>query len=86
MHLYVVLFVGIVALAFFAIYFSTVIQYAQEAFNPYLTTTSWVDEEHFNIFYLAATLLTNLWTYVFVFIFFGLVYYAYLYTQRRGVG
>lgn len=85
MYLYVVLLVGLIALVFFSIYFSTVIQYTQTGMNAYLVESSWVDADHYNVFYLAATFLTNLWTYVFVFIFFGLVYFAYLYSQRRGI-
>lgn len=85
MYLYLVLLIGLVALVFFSIYFSTVIQYVQEAFNPKLTSTTWVDTEHYNVFYLAAAFLTNVWTYIFVFIFFGLVIYAYRYSQRRGI-
>ena len=85
MYLYLVLFVGLIALLFLAVLFSTVMGNVQESFNPQLESSTWVTEDHYNVFYLASTTLTNIWTYIYAFIFFGLVYFAYLYTQRRGV-
>lgn len=62
---------------------STMIGSVQEAMNPSLTSGSWVDLEHFNMFYLAATLVTNVWTYIVALVIFGLMYWAYIYVQRR---
>ena len=85
MYLFIVLILAIVVLLFFSFYFGSMVQNIQESFNPQLGEENWATEDHFNTFYLAATLITNIWTYIFAFIFFGLVYFSYLYTQRKGV-
>lgn len=85
MNLYVVFIVGLVLVIMFGFLFSTVIQSTQEVFNEKLTADTWIDADHFNAFYLASTLITNIWTYIAIFAFFGLVYFAYLYSQRRGI-
>ena len=82
-YLFLILIVGIVALAFFSFYFSSIVENVQHAFNPYLGSGSWVTNEHYNVFYVATGFLTNVWTYIYGFIFFGLIYFSYLYTQRR---
>lgn len=85
MYLFLVLILAIVVLLFFSFYFGSMVQNVQESFNPQLGADTWATPEHFNTFYLATTLMTNVWTYIFAFIFFSLMYFAYLYTQRRGV-
>lgn len=67
----------------FAFILSTMVGSVQSAMNPSLGSSSWVDLEHFNVFYLAATLVTNIWTYIVALIVFGLMYWAYIYVQRR---
>lgn len=84
-YVYLVLIVSLFALIFFALLFSTMIQSVQEGMNPYLDVTSWVDAEHFNTFYLAASLVTNVWTYIIGLIIFGLMYWVWIATQRKGV-
>jgi hypothetical protein len=64
----------------------TMIQGVQEGVNPLLGVSTWATTEHFNTFYLAASLVTNLWTYIIGIIIIGLAYWAWIYTQRRGVG
>lgn len=58
----------------------------QDALNPIIEETLSVSEEHFNVFALAATFITNLWTYIILGIFLILAYWAYTYSQRRSAG
>jgi hypothetical protein len=86
MYVYLVLILSLFTLIFLAFLFSSMVQSVQESFNPMLGVTSWVTAEHFNVFYLAASLVTNLWTYIIGVIILGLAYWAWIYTQRKGVG
>lgn len=85
MYLILVLIAALIILVLFSFLFSSVVENIQNAFNPTLDITSWATPEHYNTFYYAASLVTNIWTYVFVFIFFGLCYFTYTYSQRRGI-
>ena len=85
MYVYLVLLIAIPALIVFAFMFSTVIQAVQESMNPMLSSNTWVDTEHFNVFYTAASVVTNFWTYILGIIILGLGYWAWIYTQRKGV-
>ncbi len=86
LYVFLVLIISVVALVFLALLFSTMIQGVQEGTNPLLGVSTWVTPEHFNVFYMAATVVTNFWTYVFGIIILGLMYWAWIYTQRKGVG
>jgi len=81
-----VLIISLIASVFFAFMFMTVIEKVQDALNPSLTDTNWVSEDHYTAFYYAATLVTNIWTYIIAFALFVLIYWAYIYSQRRGAG
>lgn len=85
MYLFVVLIVGLIALIVFSFLFGSVIENVQRSFNNYLGVDKWVTSDHFNMFYLAASFVTNIWTYIYAFAFFGMLFFAYLYSQRRGV-
>jgi hypothetical protein len=63
-----------------------VVSKIQEAMNPLLTSDHWATTEHFNAFYYASLFLTNMWTYIIVFILFILGFWAYIYEQRKGAG
>jgi hypothetical protein len=71
------------ACIFFAFIFSQAVESVQAAMNPYLGNSSWATPEHYNAFYLAATLVTNVWTYIIPLVFIGLAYWAWIYTQRN---
>jgi hypothetical protein len=75
---------SLIAGIFLSFLFGSVIQNVQESTNPLLGVDSWVDAEHFQTFYLAANVVTNLWTYFFGLIIFGLMFWVYTYVQKRG--
>lgn len=79
------LIIAIPAIIVFSFIFATVVQNVQEAVNPDLTADSWATEEHFNVFYSAATVVTNFWMYMIPIALIGLAYWAWIYTQRKGV-
>ena len=85
MYVYLLLIIAIPALIVFAFMFGTVIQAVQEGMNPSLGVETWVDSEHFNVFYTAASVVTNFWTYILGIILLGLAYWVWIYTQRKGV-
>jgi uncharacterized BrkB/YihY/UPF0761 family membrane protein len=70
----------------FGFLFMTAIGSIQDALNPMIEEGLSVSEEHLNTFSLAATLVTNLWTYIIAFIFIVAAYWAYIYSQRRSAG
>ena len=84
MYVYLVFILGLMAVLGFMFLMSTAIQRIQTTFNPQLTNSSWIDAAHFNVFVLAAGLVTNIWFYFAVFIIFGLAYWGWVYTQRHG--
>jgi hypothetical protein len=63
-----------------------VVQEVQETGNDMLDPSVWVTPEHYNTFYLASLFLTNIWTYIIGIVFFGLFYWAVIYTQRKNAG
>lgn len=81
-----VLIISLIASVFFAFMFMTVIEKVQDTINPQLIDTAWATEDHYTAFYWAATLVTNLWTYIIAFVLFILAYWAYIYSQRKGAG
>jgi len=81
-----VLIISLIASVFFAFMFMTVIEKVQDALNPTLGASSWASDNHYTAFYWAATLVTNIWTYIIAFVLFILAYWAYIYSQRRSAG
>jgi hypothetical protein len=78
-----VLILALFTCIFFAFIMSSMISNIQGSFNPLLGADTWVTAGHFNTFYLAASLVTNFWTYVIAIIVLGLGYWAWIYTQRN---
>lgn len=58
----------------------------QESVNPMLDSDAWLTPEHYSTFHAAASVLTNMWTYIIAIIVFGLLYWGIIYTQRKNVG
>jgi len=81
-----VLFIALAACIVFALLFQTIVQNVQTSVNPELAADNWLTPEHYSTFHAAATVLTNLWTYIIAIAIFGLLYWAVIYTQRKNVG
>jgi hypothetical protein len=68
---------------FFIFIMMSGVQSIQEAFNPQLEASNWMDTAHFNIFNVAASFVTYIWVFFIVFLVFGLAYWSWVYTQRQ---
>ena len=86
LYVYVVIAICLVAGAFFAFLMLNIVGGVQEVVNPNLSESEWLTEDHFTAFYYATAFVTNLWTYIFAFIIFVIIYWAYIYSQRRSAG
>jgi hypothetical protein len=83
MYVYIVVILAVFAVGFFIFIMGTAVQGIQEAINPMLNASEWYSVSHFNSFALAATFVTNLWMLFPAFLIFGLLYWGWVYSQKR---
>jgi hypothetical protein len=86
MYIYLVTVLALFAGGFFIFVMATGIQGIQEAFNPSLEESSWMDAGHFSAFNLAANFVTNIWLLFPAILLFGVAYWTYVYAQRQSSG
>lgn len=81
-----VLIMAIIVGAVFAFLFMDAIGGVQASLNLAVAEALDASPDYFTTFSLAATFVTNLWTYMVAVIFIILAYWAYIYSQRKGAG
>ena len=84
LYLYVVLLLALVAGAFMWYVMARCVQAVQEGVNEDLASDKWVDNGTWTAFSLANTFVNNFWTFFLVLLVLGLLYYAYIFAQRKG--
>ena len=84
MYVYLAIILGLFVVSGFIFLMSSAVQSTQEAINPALNSTSWMDTDHFTAFDLAANFVTYFWVYgLIVLLVFGLMYWGWVYVQRQ---
>ena len=63
-----------------------VVSHVQEAVEPMLSTSNWINGEAYMAYYYATNLVTNIWTYIIAIVFIVMLYWLYIYNQRRSAG
>ena len=86
LYVYLVLIVSLFACVFIYFIYATAIQAVQEAINPLLAESEWLSGEHYTSFFYASTFVNALWTFFIALFIFGLLYWTYIYNQRRSAG
>jgi uncharacterized BrkB/YihY/UPF0761 family membrane protein len=86
LYVYLVLAICLAAGIFFGFLMMNVVEKVQDAINPLIDYDQWATDAHYDTFYLAASFVTNVWTYIIALIVFVLAYWGYTYSQRRTYG
>ncbi|MHA2219478.1 MAG: hypothetical protein ACXACY_26510 [Candidatus Hodarchaeales archaeon] len=81
---YVVIIVSLISLAFVWFALASVVQRVQEGLNPSLNASAFADTDVYNAFVSASSFITYIWMFFLGLILFGLLYWAYIYSQRKG--
>ena len=86
LYIYLVIFAVLLVGVGLAFMFQQTMDVLQENVNPMLSEDHWLTSNHYSQFLFATTFVTNIWTYIIAFIIFVLLYWVYIYAQRRSSG
>ncbi len=85
LYLYMVIILSLFACAFIWYVMGVCIQAVQEGTAASMASDKWVSNETYATFTLANTFVDNFWVYFLVLFVLGLLYYGYIFSQRKGV-
>lgn len=86
MYVYMIMILTLCTVGVFIFIMANAVQGIQEAFNPHLDNSSWMDNAHFTAFESAATFVNYIWLLFPAGLVLGLIYWGYVYSQRHNGG
>lgn len=85
LYLYIVLIMALVACGFVWYVIACAVQAVQVGVGSTISSDKWVSNSTYQTFDLANTFVNNFWTYFLVLLVLGLLYYGYIFSQRKGI-
>jgi hypothetical protein len=86
LYLTVMFIITILAVAFVWYMLARAVSAMQSGVVNQTSSEMWISDDNWNAYYLANAFMNNLWQFFLVFLVLGLLYYGYIFSQRRGQG